>query len=31
VRPGFAPRHSPAMAAKLAGYGADAVYMIRTV
>lgn len=31
VRQGFAPRHSPAMAAKLAGYGADAVYMIRTV
>jgi GNAT superfamily N-acetyltransferase len=31
ARQGFAPRHSPAMAAKLAGYGADAVYMIRTV
>ena len=29
ARKGFEPRHSPAMAAKLAGYGADALYMIR--
>lgn len=31
ARQGFAPRHTPAMAAKLAGYGADATYMIRVL
>ena len=31
ARQGFAPRRSPAMAAKLAGYGADAIYMIRVL
>ena len=31
ARHGFAPRRSPALTAKLAGYGADAVYMTRTL
>lgn len=31
ARQGFAPRPTPAMAAKLASYGADAVYMIRVL
>lgn len=31
ARQGFQQRHSPAMAARLASYGADAVYMIRPV
>ncbi len=30
ARQGFEPRHSPAMAAKLAGYGPGALYMIRS-
>lgn len=31
VRQGFEPRRTPAMARKVAGYGADAVYMVRAV